>query len=82
MNQRIMKLREQSLSASPCISVERARLVTRFYRGGIAHFNESPIPREATSHQFDQFQPHSASQTAPQTHLLASILQSRHALCG
>ena len=32
MNKRIARLREQSFKASPCISAERARLVTEFYR--------------------------------------------------
>jgi formate C-acetyltransferase len=34
MNERIKRLRERSLSAQPCISLERARLVTQFYQHG------------------------------------------------
>lgn len=33
MNERVARLREQSLRARPCISTERAELMTGFYRG-------------------------------------------------
>ncbi len=32
MNERVRKLREQSLSAKPTITAERAKLVTEFYK--------------------------------------------------
>ncbi len=36
MNERIKKLREQTLSIHPSISLERAKLVTEFYKSGKA----------------------------------------------
>jgi formate C-acetyltransferase len=45
MNQRIQKLRKESLDAPPRISVERAELVTRFYRDGISLKAAVPIQR-------------------------------------
>ena len=36
MNERIIKLREQSLNAEETISIERARLLTEFYSSGLA----------------------------------------------
>jgi trans-4-hydroxy-L-proline dehydratase len=45
MTPRIKKLREQSLKAEPCISAERALLVTEFYRNNLAFGNPVPIQR-------------------------------------
>ena len=45
MNERIHKLREQSLSAEPSISIERARLLTEFYGSGEAEKVSIPIAR-------------------------------------
>lgn len=36
MNERIKKLREESLNAIPCISAERALLITKFYKSDLA----------------------------------------------
>ncbi|UCD64034.1 MAG: glycyl radical protein [Candidatus Zixiibacteriota bacterium] len=45
MNERIKALREQSLSARPCISMERARLLTEFYGSGQAEHVSVPVAR-------------------------------------
>jgi formate C-acetyltransferase len=45
MNERIRKLREQSLSAEPSISIERARLLTEFYESGEAEKVSVPVAR-------------------------------------
>ncbi len=45
MNERIRKLREQSLHAVNRISAERALLVTRFYRSAVAHEVTVPVQR-------------------------------------
>ncbi|MBN2227436.1 MAG: glycyl radical protein [candidate division Zixibacteria bacterium] len=51
MNERIRKLREQSLSAKPSISLERARLLTSFYADGQADGTSTPVARAmALSH--------------------------------
>jgi trans-4-hydroxy-L-proline dehydratase len=42
MNERIRSLREQSLHAVPTISLERAQLLTEFYKTNIA--NQVPVP--------------------------------------
>ncbi|MEE9555426.1 MAG: pyruvate formate lyase family protein, partial [candidate division Zixibacteria bacterium] len=45
MNDRIRKLREQSLTAIPVISIERARLLTEFYKSGAAERVSMPVAR-------------------------------------
>ena len=45
MNDRIEKLRRQSLEAKPAISIERARLLTEFYRTGEAERVSVPVAR-------------------------------------
>ena len=45
MNDRIRRLREESIKAVPAISLERARLVTRFYRSGLAEGVSVPVAR-------------------------------------
>ncbi len=45
MNERIRKLREQSLRAKPSISPERAKLITEFYKSDAARRVSSPIQR-------------------------------------
>ena len=45
MNERINKLREQTLSIHPSISLERAILLTEFYKSGIAERNSIPVTR-------------------------------------
>ena len=45
MNDRIRRLREQSLSAVPTISLERAQLLTDFYASGVAERESVPIAR-------------------------------------
>jgi pyruvate formate-lyase/glycerol dehydratase family glycyl radical enzyme len=45
MNERIKKLREQSLSAIPTISLERAQLLTEFYKSGVAEKVSVPVVR-------------------------------------
>ncbi len=45
MNERIRKLREQSLSAKPVFSPERAVLLTEFYKSGAAERLPVPIAR-------------------------------------
>lgn len=45
MNERIKKLREQSLNAIPTLSDERAQLLTQFYKSGEAEKVSIPIAR-------------------------------------
>ncbi|MBA7700512.1 Trans-4-hydroxy-L-proline dehydratase [subsurface metagenome] len=45
MNERIKKLREQSLRIHPYISVERASLLTDFYQCGEARGVSNPVMR-------------------------------------
>lgn len=45
MNTRIQQLREQSLNATPCISAERALLVTEFYKSDLAQQVSIPVKR-------------------------------------
>lgn len=45
MNDRIKRLREQSLNARPYVSHERAKLLTEFYRSGEAERVSTPVAR-------------------------------------
>lgn len=45
MNERIKKLREQTLSIHPSISLERAKLLTEFYKSGIGDRVSIPVAR-------------------------------------
>jgi formate C-acetyltransferase len=45
MNERIAKVREQSLNATPTLSLERARLLTEFYSGGSFERVSPPVSR-------------------------------------
>ncbi len=45
MNNRINKLRQQSLDAVPTISLERAELLTNFYKSGAADGVSVPVAR-------------------------------------
>lgn len=45
MNNRIKKLRQQSLDAVPAISLERAILLTDFYTSGVADGVSVPVAR-------------------------------------
>ncbi len=45
MNNRIKKLRQQSLDAIPTISLERAELLTDFYKSGVADAASVPVAR-------------------------------------
>lgn len=45
MNERIKKLREQSLNTVPTISCERAKLLTEFYKSGKAESVSIPVAR-------------------------------------
>ncbi len=45
MNERVYALREQSLNAIPRISLERASLLTDFYRSGVAEHVSIPVAR-------------------------------------
>ncbi len=45
MNERIKKLRAQSRSAIPYLSLERALLITEFYKKGAAHLYTAPVAR-------------------------------------
>ena len=45
MNDRIRRIRQQSLEARPTISMERARLLTEFYAGGQAERVSVPVAR-------------------------------------
>jgi formate C-acetyltransferase len=45
MNERIKRLREQSLNAIPTLSHERAKLLTEFYKSGEAQKHSIPVAR-------------------------------------
>ena len=45
MNERIKKLRAQSRRAIPYLSLERALLITEFYKKGAAHKYSAPVAR-------------------------------------
>jgi pyruvate formate-lyase/glycerol dehydratase family glycyl radical enzyme len=45
MNRRVRKLRQQSVSTAPCITSERAILMTEFYRNNIGNRLSAPICR-------------------------------------
>ena len=45
MNERIKKLREETLSAKPFISLERAELITQFYKSSKAAEVSIPVAR-------------------------------------
>jgi pyruvate formate-lyase/glycerol dehydratase family glycyl radical enzyme len=45
MNERVRKLREQSITAKPYISPERAILVTEFYKSDVAQQSSVPVKR-------------------------------------
>ncbi|MFX1550500.1 MAG: trans-4-hydroxy-L-proline dehydratase [Promethearchaeota archaeon] len=45
MNERIRTLRTQSRKAVPYLSLERAQLVTEFYKTGAIHKNSAPVTR-------------------------------------
>ncbi|MFX0059795.1 MAG: trans-4-hydroxy-L-proline dehydratase [Candidatus Heimdallarchaeota archaeon] len=45
MNERIKRLRTQSLKAIPYISLERALLITEFYKNGVSHKFSNPVAR-------------------------------------
>ena len=45
MNDRIKQLREKTLSTHPSISMERARLLTEFYKSGIVEKVSVPVSR-------------------------------------
>jgi pyruvate formate-lyase/glycerol dehydratase family glycyl radical enzyme len=45
MNERIRRLREQSLNAKPYVTSERAKLITEFYKGEISNSVSAPLRR-------------------------------------
>jgi len=45
MKERIQKLRKESRSAVPYLSLERALLITEFYKKGAAHLYTAPVAR-------------------------------------
>lgn len=45
MNERVRKLREQSVETHPYISSERAKLMTEFYQSGVASRESIPVTR-------------------------------------
>ena len=45
MNERIERLRRQSLDAEPSISIERARLLTEYYKTGEPERVSVPVAR-------------------------------------
>ncbi len=45
MNERVKKLREQSLSSQPLLSLERAILLTEFYKSGVVEKVSTPVAR-------------------------------------
>ena len=45
MNERIRRLRKESLSAKPSLSDERARLLTEFYKSGVPETVSIPVAR-------------------------------------
>lgn len=50
MNERIKSLREQSLNTAPSISLERAELLTEFYKSGEPNKNSIPVTRAGAFH--------------------------------
>jgi len=50
MNERIKSLREQSLNAAASISLERAELLTEFYKSGEPNKNSIPVTRAKAFH--------------------------------
>ena len=48
MNERIKNLRKQSRSAIPYLSLERALLITEFYKTGPSHLYTAPVARAKT----------------------------------
>ena len=50
MNERIKSLREQSLNAEASISLERAELLTEFYKSGEPNKNSIPVTRAKSFH--------------------------------
>jgi pyruvate formate-lyase/glycerol dehydratase family glycyl radical enzyme len=54
MNERVRRLREQSIRAEPFVTPERALLVTEFYESDIAQQSSAPVKRAlALKHVFD-----------------------------
>ena len=45
MNERVIKLREQSLNSQPSLSIERAKLLTEFYQSGVVEKVSLPVAR-------------------------------------
>jgi len=45
MNERVAKLRQQSIEAKPCISSERAELITAFYQSDVPLCESAPVCR-------------------------------------
>jgi len=45
VNERITRLRDQSVSEKPSLSIERAKLLTEFYQGGEADKVSIPVAR-------------------------------------
>ena len=45
MNERVARLRQQSIDAAPRISAERALLLTRFYKNSPPHLTSAPMQR-------------------------------------
>jgi formate C-acetyltransferase len=45
MNERVAKLRQQSIEAKPCISSERAELITAFYQSDVPLRESAPVCR-------------------------------------
>ncbi len=45
MNERIRKLREHSINATPCLSSERALLITEFYKNNASYSVSPPVQR-------------------------------------
>jgi len=48
VNDRIKRLREQSLETKPYITPERAKLITEFYKSDVAHKVSAPVQRALT----------------------------------
>ena len=45
MNDRVKRLREQSVTTHPYISTERAELITEFYQSGVIDAVSTPVAR-------------------------------------
>jgi len=45
MNERVTRLRQQSMQAKPSLSTERAELMTRFYQGETPASESIPVTR-------------------------------------